>query len=225
MLVEVVALGVISGLRPATSQAAVVALLRAPRAPRSLVAFTVAGFTVTVAIGMVVVIAFGGAGDVLGRSRSFAIFDLVAGVASVAFAAGIERGRLTERIRDRRAALRPRSGSRIAERLRQPSALTAGFAGIATHVPGLIYLVAMNAIAAQQLGSARAALQVIAYNALWFAVPVAALVLSIVSPDTAAAYLDRASGWARRHEERLLVAVFGTLGVYLVVKGTLELVP
>ena len=46
MSLQVLALGVISGLRPATSQAAVVALLRTPDPRRALLFFVVAGFAV-----------------------------------------------------------------------------------------------------------------------------------------------------------------------------------
>jgi hypothetical protein len=225
MIFEVIALGLISAIRPATSQAAVVALLRAPRARRTLLAFTLAGFIVSVALGALVVVAFDGAGGLIGRSHFPATFEVIAGIAALAFAAGIERGRLTERIRDRRAASRSNAGSssRIAQRLREPSALTAGLAGVATHIPGLIFLVAMNAIAAERLGATRSFVQVLTYNALWFAVPVAALVVAIRSPGTADTYLDRATAWARAHEDRLLVAVFGALGLYLIVKGTVAL--
>ena len=53
--------------------------------------------------------------------------------------------------------------------------------------------------------------------------PLAALVLALRSPQTAGVYLDRVSAWARRHQDRLLVVIFGGLGIYLVVKGTLAL--
>ena len=61
------------------------------------------------------------------------------------------------------------------------------------------------------------------YNVLWFAIPIAALTLSIVAPGTATAYLDRATAWARHHREMLLVVIFGGLGIYLVIKGALQL--
>jgi hypothetical protein len=216
---ELLVLGVISAIRPATSQAAVFALLNAPAARRSLLAFTLAGLTVSTAIGLVIVVAFDGAGGALGRSSFSAVFDLVAGVAAVAFAAGVQRGRLTRP----RATPRARPESRIAARLRRPSPATAAAAGIATHIPGLIYLVVLNAIAATQPGPGSAVVQVTTYNLLWFAVPLAALALAILAPDTAGAYLDRLTAWARRHQERLLVLLFGGLGVYLTAKGIANL--
>ena len=68
-----------------------------------------------------------------------------------------------------------------------------------------------------------ASAQVALYNLLWFAIPLGALVLVLRSPATAAAFLDRMTAWARRHEDPLIVAVFGALGIYLCVNGLLAL--
>jgi hypothetical protein len=220
MSIEVLVLGVISGVRPATSQAAVVALLRTPRAARSLLAFTLAGLVVSVAIGVVVVVAFKGAGTAFGRSTFSELFSLVAGVAALGFAAGVRRGGMPRR----RERPRGRAASALAVRLRQPSDATAAAAGVATHVPGLIYLAALNTIAAGGPDLATAAAQILAYNLLWFAVPIIALAFAVRSPGTARDYLDRATAIARRNQDRLLVVLFGTLGVYLSVKGLVELI-
>src|SRR4051812_1528438 len=124
MSIEALILGVISALRPATSQAAVFALLRSPAASRSLLAFTVAGYVVSVAIGLVVVIGLGGARKATGESPFPAVFHLMAGVAALSFAAGVQRGRVT---RPRAASSRPRAPA-VSERLLNPSALTAAAA-------------------------------------------------------------------------------------------------
>jgi hypothetical protein len=216
---EVVVLGVISGLRPATSQAAVIALLRTPAAARSLLAFTVGGFVVSMAVGVVVVVAFHGAGTVVGRSTFSGLFSLVAGVAAIGFAAGVQRGGVPAR----RSRPHRHATSRLAVRLREPSITTAAAAGVATHIPGLIYLAALNSIATGQPAFTSAAFQVALYNVLWFIIPLGSLTLAVRSPDTARAYLDRATAAARRNQERLLVVIFGALGVYLAVKGFLEL--
>ena len=220
MAIDVLVLGVVSGVRPATSQAAVIALLRTPAAARSLLAFTVAGFVASVAVGAVVVLVFQGAGTAVGRSTFSGLFSLLAGVAAISFAAGVRRGGIPRR----RERPRGRATSAIAERLREPSIVTSAAAGVATHVPGLIYLAALNSIATGRPDFASAALQIVVYNVLWFAVPLGATVLAVRSPGTARQYLDRATAAARRHEERLLVLLFGSLGVYLCVKGLAELI-
>src|SRR4051794_28202024 len=212
---EVIVLGLISGLRPATSQAAVFALLRSPSAARGLLAFAAAGFVASVLIGLIAVGAMAGAGGVLGHSKFTAAFDVVAGVAALGFAAGVRRGGLDRR-RERSSARAP---SAIATRLREPSVPTAAMAGVATHIPGLIYLVALNAIAAERPGPAETVMLVAIYNLLWFAIPLGALVLVLRSPATATAFLDRLTAWARGHQDALLIAVFTALGLYLSVKG------
>ena len=68
-----------------------------------------------------------------------------------------------------------------------------------------------------------AALQVAIYNALWFLIPLASLVLAVVRPGAPAAYLDAATAWVRRHEHAVLVWGSLVLGGYLVVKGTVSL--
>jgi hypothetical protein len=171
-----------------------------------------------VSVGLVGYVAFHGAGRAVGHSTFSAIFDVVAGVAAVGFAAGVQRGGLAQR-----PGKGDRGTSSLAARLRRPSAKLAAVAGVVTHVPGLIYVVALNAIASTAPGPARAFVDIVIYNLLWFTVPVAALAVAVRSPETAVAYLDRLSAWARRHQEQLLVALFGALGVYLIVKGTLEL--
>ena len=219
MNIEALILGLVSGLRPATAQAAVIALLKAPAAARTLLAFTLAGFASSVLIGIVVFFVLDGAGGTFGHSRFAAVFDVVVGVAALGFAAGVQRGGLSRR----RERPPNRATSAIATRLQRPSMATAAAAGVATHVPGLIYLAALNSIAADRPGVADAILQVAIYNALWFVVPLGALVLVIRSPATASLYLDRLTGWARRNQERLVVVLFGALGLYLTVKGAVEL--
>jgi hypothetical protein len=226
MSLETVALGVISGLRPATSQAALVALLKTADPRRTLLFFLVTGFSTSMLIGLVLVLAFHGARVNLGGSTFTALFDLVAGVAALAYAIGYRRGRVSIPRRARREPRPARTNgttARLMQRLRNPSVLTAAVAGVVTHVPGLIYLVALNAIAAEEPDPLTATIQVGIYNALWFAVPLAALALAILRPGRAPEYLERATGWGRRHEEGLVFAILALLGTYLTIKGALRL--
>ena len=78
---------------------------------------------------------------------------------------------------------------------------------------------ALNAIASERPGPVDAGLQVAIYDALWFLVPLASLVLAVVRPSAAVAYLDAATAWVRRHEHAIVVSGSFVLGVYLVVKG------
>ena len=217
--IDTLILGLLAGIRPATSQAAVFALLRAENAARSLLAFAVAGFACSTGLGLVLVVAFDGAGGAFGRSTFTEMVYVVAGVAALGFAAGVARGTLDRRRPRERGA----RAARLAARLHHPSIATAAAAGVATHVPALLYLVALNSIAADRPGFAEAAVQVLTYNLLWFALPFAALVIAIRSPASARAVLDGATAWAQRHQEPLLVALFGVFGVYFTAKGVIGL--
>ena len=227
MSFEIIVLGVISGLRPATSQAALVALLKTPDPRRTLLFFLLAGFAASTLIGLVLVLALHGARVNLGGSTFTALFDLVAGVAAIAYAIGFRQGRVSvPRRRARREPRAARAGgttARLVERLRNPSALTAAVAGVATHIPGLIYLVALNAIAAEDPEPVAAAVEVGLYNALWFALPLAALALAILRPGRAPEYLERATAWGRRHEQGLVFTILILIGSYLVIKGAIRL--
>jgi hypothetical protein len=219
MSLEALILGLLSGLRPGTSLAAVLALLKTPKPQRLMLFFTAAGFASTWAVGLVVVGVFHGANVALGTSTFTAVLDIAFGAAALGFAAGLQRGWVqpTHRRSSSPAAATP---SRFGQRLRNPSARVAAAAGIGTHLPGLIYLVALNAIASDGPGPVDAALQVAIYVALWFLVPIASLVLVLVRPGAALAFLDAATEWVRRHEHAILVSGSLVLGGYLVVKGT-----
>jgi hypothetical protein len=223
MNLEALVLGLFSGLRPGTSLAAVLTLLKAPKPQRHLLFFTAAGLASSWAIGLIVVGVFHGANVAIGGSTLTAVLDVALGAAALGFAAGLQQGWVQP--------ARPRSSSpsaaatssRLGRRLHNPSARVAAAAGIGTHLPGLIYLVALNAIASQRPAPVDAALQVAIYDALWFLVPLASLLLVVARPDAALAHLDAATARVRRHEHAILVSGSLVLGVYLVVKGTASL--
>jgi Sap, sulfolipid-1-addressing protein len=121
-----------------------------------------------------------------------------------------------DRVRRQRPRERPSSIDRM---LRDPSLGVAAAAGVATHIPGLFYLVALNAIAASQPGIGEAIVDVLVYNAIWFSVPIAALLVARQRPGAARELIERVDGWIRRHQDGLLALVFAAVGVYLTAKG------
>ena len=224
MSLEALVLGLFSGLRPGTSLAAVLALLRTPRPQRLLLFFTAAGFASSWAIGLVVIGVFHGADVAVGESTFTAVLDVAFGAAALGFAAGLQRGWVQPGRRRSSSPSEPAASSRFGRRLRDPSAGVAAAAGVGTHLPGLVYLVALNAIASERPGPVDAVLQVAVYDVLWFLVPLASLVLAVVRPSAAVAYLDAATAWVRRHERTIVVTGSFVLGTYLVVKGAAGLI-
>jgi len=223
MSLEALILGLLSGLRPGTSLAAVMVLLRTPDPRRPLLFFTVAGFASSWVMGMLVVAVFHGADVAVGGSTLAGVLDLTFGAAALGFAAGLHQGWVRPRARRSQNSSTNSAPTRF-RRLRDGSPRVAAVAGVGTHLPGLVYLVALNAIASDRPALVDAALQVAVYDALWFAIPIVALVLAILRPGAAPRYLAAATAWARRHEHGVMVAGSLALGVYLVAKGARSLV-
>jgi hypothetical protein len=101
---------------------------------------------------------------------------------------------------------------------------TASLAGVATHLPGLFYLVAVNAIVAEDRSLAAGIFQVLLFNAIWFGAAIAAVVVFLLRPGAARRAVARVNGWARRHARGTTCVVFGAAGTYLAVKGVRGLV-
>jgi hypothetical protein len=223
MNLEALVLGLFSGLRPGTSLAAVLVLLDRPEPQRLLLFFTAAGFASSWSIGLVVVGVFHGANVAVGGSTFTAVLDVAFGAAALGFAAGLQRGWVQPTRRRSSSPSATAVSSRLGRRLRNPSAGVAAAAGVGTHAPGLIYLVALNAIASERPAPVDAGLQVAIYDVLWFLVPLASLVLVMARPGAALAHLDAATAWVRRHEHAIVVAGSLVLGGYLLAKGTASL--
>jgi Sap, sulfolipid-1-addressing protein len=223
MSLEALVLGLFSGLRPGTSLAAVLALLKTPQPRRKLLFFSAAGLASSWAIGLLVVAVFHGANVAVGGSTFTAALDVAFGAAALGLAAGLQRGWVQPAHRRSSSASATGTSARFGRRLHNASAGVAAAAGVATHLPGLIYMVALNAIASERPALVDAGVQVAIYAGLWFLVPLASLVLVVVRPGAALAYLDRATAWVRRHEHAILVAGSLVLGGYLVAKGTASL--
>ena len=218
MSVELIVLSVANALRP-TSLAAVYALLSTPRPRRLLFAFILAGATFSVVTGVVVVGVINGVQVRHGASTFDAIVSLLAGVAAIGFAAGLAQGRMQLQPREPSTS----EGSRIARTLRDPSPAVAATAGVATHLPGLFYLVALNAITARDPGLAEGIASVLIFNAIWWIGPIASLVFFMLRPEQTRETLAAVNAWTRSHNRQILIAVFAAAGAYLTIKGTVNL--
>jgi hypothetical protein len=219
MTVEAIVLALASAVRPSTSLAAVYALLSTPRPRPLLIVFVLAGTAFSVAIGTLVVSVFHGVHVPRRDSSLTDVVDLLAGVAALGFAVGAHASRTRRAGRERPA----RNGSRIVRRLHDPTVRVAGAAGALTHLPGLFYLVALTAIAQSGPGLATAFAEVVAYNVIWFSVPIGAAVLAWRRPEQARALMGRANEWARRHRDTLMVTLFAAVGAFLTLKGAVGL--
>ncbi|TWF75037.1 Sap-like sulfolipid-1-addressing protein [Pseudonocardia hierapolitana] len=219
MSTEALVLALTGVIRP-TSAAAVFAMLSTPRPQRLLVAYLVVGLGFSLAVGTLVVVLLGGLQSTRASSAVRPLLDLVLGTSALGCAASAWIGWLPRS--------RPRGSgepdSWLRRRLTDMSPSGAAVAGVLTHLPGLVYLAALNAIAAGASGTASGVLQVVVYNGIWFSLAIVALVLSVYRPTVSREFLERVISWIREHQRVITIGFFGALGGYLVVVGVLGLV-
>ena len=217
MTVEIVLLALASTVRP-TSLAAVIALLQSTSPRRLMTVYVAAGLAFTISFGLVVIWAFNGIDIQSGTDRTKGIAEIAGGVVILAFGVCV----LTGRIWGRHAGDAPTALGRWSELLGHRLTLrTAALAGPATHIPGLFYLVALNIIIAHEPQWPGALLEVLTYNAIWFALPILALAICIVRPTAALEALEAVEGWATRHLRMILLVVSFAAGGALVLRGAL----
>ena len=112
----------------------------------------------------------------------------------------------------------------LAGRLRNPSLRMAAAAGVVTHLPGLLYLLGLDAIADGNPPLAEGLLAVLVFDAIWLAIPFCGLIASIRRPDAARVAIGQTSTWMMSHERVGLTLVFAVVGGYFAIKGAVNLV-
>jgi hypothetical protein len=218
---DALALALASVIRP-MSVAAVYAMLSAARPSRLLTAYIVAGFVFSAGIGIVLVILLGVLAGPQAPDEAGAVIPFILGAVSLAYAAGLLSGRV-QGLNPTGANSGPDSSSWFGRQLANLSAPRAALAGVLTHKPGLFYLAALSAITNSTSSNANRIFQVALYNAIWFAMPVAALALAKRRPAELQDFLQRTTEWVWRRQREIMITAFGLLGVYLIVRGVVEL--
>jgi hypothetical protein len=217
VIFEIFALALANAVRP-TSLAAVYALLSHERRRRLMSAYVAAGLAFTLAFGALVIGATNGIH--LHADKTQGIADIVGGIAALAFGVAIATGRVGRGRTDDAPTDAGRMRAMLSRRL---TTGTAALAGPATHIPGLFYLVALNAILAHNVATADKTIALVTYNVVWFALPLAALVVCIVRPAAARAFIGSVERWTRKHARGILLTVLFGVGAALVVRGILDL--
>jgi Sap, sulfolipid-1-addressing protein len=215
---EIIILALASTVRP-TSLAAVYALLSTEAPRRLMTVYVIAGLVFTIAFGLLVIWAFNGVDINSGSSRTKGIAELAGGALVLVFARLLQ----TRRVGGPRPddTPRPHRWDKLLEH--RLTLRTATVAGPATHVPGLFYLVALNLIVAQQPKIATGLLEVLLYNAIWFLIPLGALVVCIIEPELARTAVGAIEAWTKRHTRTIIVAVAYVVGAALIVRGLITI--
>ena len=219
MIFEIFALALASTVRP-TSLAAVYALLSHDARRRLMCAYVVGGLMFTLAFGALVIGVFHGIHVRLGSGTTKAVTDIVAGAAALLFGVAV----LQRRIGGGQADDAPKSEGRLKAMLaRRLTIPTAALAGPLTHVPGIFYLVALNLIVAHNVAAGRQILALVTYNAIWFAVPIAALAMCILDPTRARNAIASVEHWTSDHAREILLVTSFVVGTALVIRGAVAL--
>src|SRR5256885_5828298 len=146
MTVEIMLLALVNALRP-SSFVAVYALVREQSPSRLMAAYVLAGLAFTFAVGAAVLLLFSDIDLQAGSDRTKGIAEIAGGVVAMALAAGM----IFHRASPGRAIKAPATGGRLGRlRERRITTRTALLAGPVTHLPGLLYLVALNLIVSQE---------------------------------------------------------------------------
>lgn len=218
MSTEALLLALTTVIRP-TSAAAVVAMLATPRPPRLLWPYILAGMAFTLAVGTLVVVLLAGISSTTGSSRERPVVDTVLGVVAIAYAVAAWFGVVPRRRVRTDGDGPPSRSARMRRRLQDLSPQGAALAGVLTHLPGVVYLAALNAIASSAPGTLDGLVQVVVYNIIWFSVAVVALAVSVHRPSVSRDLLESITVWARRHQRVIIVVFCAVLGAYLITTG------
>jgi cytochrome bd-type quinol oxidase subunit 2 len=216
MIFEVILLALASTVRP-TSLAAVSTLLGRDASRRLMFAYVTGGLVFTFLFGFVVVTVFHGVHIDPGSDTARGIADIVGGAVALVLGFAVMIGLVHDRPRHQ-----SRKGSGWLARLdRQITVRAAALAGPLTHIPGIFYLLALNVIAAHNPALPGAVLAVLVYDVIWFAVPIAALVLCVLDPEAARKIVPAVQQRAASHSRTIVLATCFVVGIALLIRGVL----
>jgi len=165
----------------------------------------------------VVVLVFGGIALQSGSSRTRAIGEIAAGILCLVLGTALAIGR--------EPLLRNANASGGANRIRgglqghRITTRTAALAGPATHIPGLLYLLALDLIISQEPGIGGELVQIAIYNAVWFALPILVLAACIFEPSAARAGVQRLERSLGAHAKSIVIIVAYAVGSWLLISG------
>lgn len=200
--------------------AALYALLAAPGPRRLLTAYVISGLVFTITFGLLVIWAFDGIALGNGTDERSGAIYVIAGVAGLLLAALVHSGRISWRAGAEAPEVSGRWARLLEDRL---TVKTAILAGPVTHIPGLFYLLALNVIAADAPKRLESLLEILVYNLVWFALPLGALAICIVRPQTAREIVWNIQQWSKDHTRSIVSITAAVVGAALVLRGLLTL--
>jgi hypothetical protein len=223
VIVEIILLALATTIRP-TSMAAVLALLSINEPRRLMTVYVLVGLAFTVAFGLIAVFVvastFSGIQINTGTDRTNGTAEILGGLVLIGLGIYVSQRRMKPDQADQ-IVRTPGRWTKLRERQLTPR--TAALAGPATHIPGVFYLVALSLVVASEGSAASALVDVLIYNAVWFAVPILALAICVVDPAAARSAVGRIEDWTKLHMREIVLTVSLVVGAVLIFRGILAL--
>lgn len=227
MLGKLLPLALAAAVYP-TLLAGVIIILARPNPLRMLLGFLTGGMAISIGAGIAIVRALEGTGFVDSDHRSTKpAIDITIGTLSLLVAWGIHSRRLTgEFIRKRRrepSREGPKKPSVTSRALGRGSVWMAVIAGVVLNLPGIWYLDALAVIAKAESSTGTALLQILFFNVIMFALVEIPIILTIVDPQGSAETVMNVQRRVGRHSRTIAIAVTVAIGLYLLIKGIVNL--
>jgi len=227
-VVDLILLALAAAVYP-TLLAGVILILSRPSPLRLLIGFYVGGMTISIIAGCAIVKAIESSKAVSKSNQSGKpIVDIVVGAASLVLASGIWSGHVNRGFRQHKRTepdLRATEGSSWTSRVLSRGSLTAAFiAGVALNLPGIWYLDALTGIAKAKPSHPSALLQILLFNLIMFTLVEVPIIAYLINPRRATGLVTRFSDWGHSHARTIAVVVATAVGLWLLVKGIVELV-
>jgi hypothetical protein len=210
-----------------TLLAAVTVMLTLDKPARLLLGYLCGAFLTSFACGLVLVFALphSSTSSTAKHTVSPAI-DLTLGalILIVVFVVGTGRDRRrrawSERRRERAQEKAPPRWKRV---LSQGSARDTFVIGILLSFPGASYIAGMTSLHKQHLGTVETVLLVLAFNLIQLALLEIPLIGYTFRPEATGAAVERFTSWLNRRGGRAALILGGLIGVWLIVRGLLNL--
>ena len=220
-------LSLLASLNP-TLLAATTVMLLLPSPARLMLGYLVGALMTSITLGLVIVFSLSDSSTAKTTKTTLspAVDIALGGLALViAWVLGSGRyGRYRERRRERKADKPDKGPPRWQQQLSKGSARSTFVVGALLTLPGASYLAALTSIHRLKYSAAVTVLVVIGFNLvmLWLLeVPIAAYA---IAPAKTPQAIDRAKLWVGRHAYTFALCGSATVGVLLVVKGTVGLI-
>ncbi len=223
----VLLLSLLASLNP-TLLAATTVMLLLPSPARLMLGYLCGALMTSITLGLVIVFSLSGSSTAKTTKTTLSpAVDIALGGLALVIAWVLGSGRYDryrERRRERKADRPDKGPPRWQQQLSKGSARSTFVVGALLTLPGASYLAALTAIHRLKYSASVTVLVVIGFNLimLWLLeVPIAAYA---IAPAKTPRAIDRAKLWAGRHAHTFALRGSATIGVLLVVKGTVGLI-